>query len=112
LPAYGPKLARLVELLGYFIWELFVANLRVAYDVLTPWHRMRPGVIAVPLTISTNAEITMLANLLTLTPGTLSLDISQDRRTLYVHAMYLGDVEAERRKIQHGFERRILAVMR
>jgi multicomponent Na+:H+ antiporter subunit E len=57
-------------------------------------------------------EITMLSNLLTLTPGTLSLDVSADRKVLYVHAMYIDDVDEVRRKIKEGFERRILEVLR
>jgi multicomponent Na+:H+ antiporter subunit E len=75
---------------------------------------MRPGVVAIPLDVQTDAEITLLANLITLTPGTLSLDVSTDRRVLYIHVMYIDndDVEAVRRKIKEGFERRVLEVLR
>lgn len=110
--SYAGKLAQALQLAGYFLWELLLANLRVAYDVLTPRPHMRPGVIAIPLDARTDAEIAVLANLITLTPGTLSLDVSADRRTLYIHAMYLDDVDAARRKIKNGFERRVLAVLR
>jgi multicomponent Na+:H+ antiporter subunit E len=98
----------------FYLWQLVLANLRVAYDVLTPRHYMRPGVIAVPLEARTDAEITLLANLITLTPGTLSLDLSGDRRVLYVHAMYIdhGDVDEARRRIKEGLERRVLEVLR
>lgn len=109
---YATKLAQALGLAGYFLWELLLANLRVAYDVLTPRPHMRPGVIAIPLDARTDAEIALLANLITLTPGTLSLDVAADRRTLYIHAMYIDDVEATRRKIKDGFERRVLAVLR
>jgi multicomponent Na+:H+ antiporter subunit E len=111
-PAYVHKVWQVIALAVYFLWELVLANLRVAYDVLTPAHHMRPGVIGIPLDATTDAEITLLANLITLTPGTLSLDVAADRRTLYIHAMYLGDIDAERRKIKNGFERRVLAVLR
>jgi multicomponent Na+:H+ antiporter subunit E len=93
---------------------LVLANLRVAYDVLTPGYRMRPGVIAIPLDARTDAEITLLANLITLTPGTLSLDVSSDRSVLYIHIMYIDndDLAEVRRRIKTGFERRVLEVLR
>lgn len=109
---YGRKAWKVIGLLLFFIKELIVANLRVAYDVLTLGYRMRPGILAVPLDVRTDFEITLLANLITLTPGTLSLDVSHDRRTLYIHAMYADDPEAVKLSIKHGFERRILEVMR
>lgn len=101
-----------IGLLLLFIWEILLASLRVAYDVLTPRHRMRPGVIAVPLDARSDLEITLLANLITLTPGSLSLDVSDDRRVLYVQAMYIEDVQSIRRKVKAGLERRVLEVMR
>jgi multicomponent Na+:H+ antiporter subunit E len=111
-PRYFSKIGKLISLMAFFVWELVVANLRVAHDVLTPRHYMRPGIIAVPLAAKTDNEITMLSNLLTLTPGTLSLDVSADRKVLYVHAMYIDDADEVRRKIQEGFERRVLEVLR
>jgi multicomponent Na+:H+ antiporter subunit E len=111
-PRYVSKTSKFIGLLLFFLWELILANLRVAYDVLTPRQRMRPGVIAIPLEAKTDAEITILSNLITLTPGTLSLDVSEDRKVLYIHAMYLDDIEATRAKIKNGFERRLLEVMR
>lgn len=96
----------------FFVWELIKANLRVMYDVLTPWHRMRPGIVAIPLDVATDAEITLLANLISLTPGTLSLDVSDDRSTLYVHTMYMGQAETFRHSIKQGFERRVQEVFK
>jgi len=109
---YFRKVGQLLGLTLYFIWELVLANLRVAYDVLTPRHKMRPGVVAIPLDAESDAEITLLANLITLTPGTLSLDVSKDRKMLYIHAMYIDDIDQLRRKIKDGFERRVLEVLR
>jgi multicomponent Na+:H+ antiporter subunit E len=111
-PHYIRKVGQVINLALFFIWELMLANLRVAYDVMTPRHHMQPGVIGVPLDARTDLEITVLANLISLTPGTLSLDVSADRTTLYIHAMYLDDVDAVRRKIKDGFERRVLEVLR
>jgi multicomponent Na+:H+ antiporter subunit E len=73
-----------------------------------------PGVVAIPLDARTDVEIALLANLITLTPGSVSLDLSEDRRVLYVHAMYIdgGDVEAYRRSVKEGLERRVLELLR
>jgi multicomponent Na+:H+ antiporter subunit E len=111
-PQYFNKVWQALSLLIFFLWELFLANLRVAYDVITPRHRMKPGVIAIPLEAHTDSEITLLSNLITLTPGTLSLDVSADRKVMYIHAMYIDDIEATHSKIKNGFERRVLEVLR
>lgn len=110
----GPlyRIRRGAGLLAIFVWELILANLRVAWDVVTPRHRMRPGVIGLPLDARTDAEITTLANLVSLTPGTLSLDVSDDRRVLYIHAMYLNDRQRLTTAIKDGLERRLLEVLR
>jgi len=109
---YFTRVGRLAGFLGFYVWKLVLANLRLAYDVLTPRHHMRPGVVGVPLDAETDREITLLANLISLTPGTLSLDVSSDRRMLYLHAMYIDDVDALRREIKDGYERRVLELLR
>jgi multicomponent Na+:H+ antiporter subunit E len=106
------KVWLVVELTLYFLWELFRANLRVARDVVTPKHYKRPGVVAVPLDVRTSSEITLLACLITLTPGTLSLDVSRDRSVLYIHEMFITDPDDVRRSVKEGFERRVLEVFR
>lgn len=108
-------LARVRAVAGFvlfFLKELMVANLRVAYDVITPRHHMTPGIVAVPLDVESDLEITVLATVITLTPGTLSLHLADDRRTLYVHAMYIDDPSALVRGIKEGFERRVREVFR
>jgi multicomponent Na+:H+ antiporter subunit E len=108
---YLLKIRRLAGFAAFFLWEMIKANLRVAHDVLTPRHHMRPGVVAVPLELQTDMEILALTTLITLTPGTLSLDVSSDRRTLYIHTMYLEDVEQFRRSILEGYEKRVGEVL-
>ena len=110
--AYFGKLPRLFAFAVYYLWELVKSNAIIAYDVLTPTHHMKPGVIGIPIEAKTDLEITVLANLITMTPGTLSLDISPDRKTLYVHAMYIHDPEELRRDIKENFEPRVLALLR
>lgn len=108
---YLAKLFRGLGLALFFLWELLVSSLRVAWDIVTPRHNMRPAIVAVPLDISSDAGITLLANLISLTPGTLSLDVSEDRKVLYVHAMYVDDADAFRRSIKQDFERRVMGVV-
>lgn len=109
---YFEKCLRLVEFVGYFGGQLVLSSLRVAVDIVTPRHRSRPGILAVPLDAESDAEITLLANLVSLTPGSLSLDVSEDRRTLFVHVMFLDDPETLRRQMKQGFERRVLELLR
>jgi len=107
---YVSKIPKIISFAIYFIYELILANLKITIDVLTPKHRMEPAIIAVPLDAETNFEITILANLITLTPGSLSLDVSEDRKVLYVHSMYVSDAEKFRDQIKNGFERKLLEI--
>jgi multicomponent Na+:H+ antiporter subunit E len=109
---YFRKIWQLVSFTAYFLKELLVANLRVSYDIVTPTLYMRPAVVGVPLAAKTDLEITLLSMLLTLTPGTLSLDVSTDRRVLYIHAMFAGDPDAVVADIKQGLERRLLELLR
>ena len=109
---YFAKAIRFVEFVGYFLGQLVLSSLRVAADVLTPRLRSRPAIVAIPLDARTDGEITLLANLISLTPGSLSLDVSADRSTLFVHVMFLEDAETTRREIKDGFERRVLGLLR
>jgi multicomponent Na+:H+ antiporter subunit E len=109
---YFSRIRYVLRFALFYIWEMILANLRVAYDVMTPLRRIRPGVLAIPLEAKTEAEITLLANLITLTPGSVSLDVSSDRRFLYLHAMYIDDLEKYREDVKKIMERRVLEVMR
>lgn len=108
--SYFKKLPRLFVFVFVFIKYLLVANLKVAYDIITPHYYMRPTVIAIPLKAKSDLEITLLANIITLTPGTLSIDVSKDRKVLYIHALYVKDNDVARIKksIQYNIERRLL----
>ena len=110
--SYFKKLPLTLNLAAYFLLELVISSLRVLLDVIRPRHINRPGIIGVPLTAQTDLEIFVVASLISLTPGTLSVDLSEDRKTLFVHVMFLDDVEKTRKEIKNGLERRILEVMR
>lgn len=106
-PHYARRAWRAVSFAAFFLVELVRANLWLAAEILRPGLRLRPGIVAVPLDVTSDAEILLLSSLVTLTPGTLSLDVSPDRRTLYVHALAVDDADAFRRQIKQGFERRV-----
>jgi multicomponent Na+:H+ antiporter subunit E len=111
-PRYAVRAFRVVGLVFYFLRELLVSSVRVAVDVLRPSLTMTPAVIAVPIALGDDAQVTLLANLISLTPGTLSIDVAADGSTLYVHAMYGEDPEGVRQHIKHEYERRIQEVFR
>lgn len=109
---YFERVPKVIDFGLFFLVELIRANLRVAKTVLSPKLNVHPGVIAVPIDLETDVEIAMLTNLLTLTPGTLSLDVSTDHRVLYVHTLDYTDVDEFRSGIKNGFERRVMEIMR
>lgn len=109
---YFRRVPRILGFFVFFVKELIKANIYVAYDVITPRHHMTPGIVAIPLEAKTDLEITILSNFITLTPGTFSVDVSSDKKTLYLHAMYIGDKDTFVNDIKNGFERRILEIMR
>lgn len=108
---YIGRVHRVIGLVAYFFWELLKANLRLALDVVTPSYHMKPGIIALPLDATRDAEILLLSMLINTTPGSVALDVSRDRKTLYVHVMYMDTPDAAREEIKQGFERRVLKLL-
>jgi multicomponent Na+:H+ antiporter subunit E len=104
------RFGRVLSLAGLFFYELLLSALRVAVLVLRPNLRrhLKPAIIAFPLRLTRDAEITLLANLITLTPGTLSVDVSPDRKVLFVHVIDLADRDSLVRGIAGGFEQKII----
>lgn len=107
-PNFFLRARRIVALALLFLYELILSALRVALLVVSPKMKINPGIIAFPLTVQRDFEITLLANLITLTPGTLSVDVSDDKATLYVHCVDASDPDQTRRDIAEGFERKII----
>lgn len=103
---------RVISLAALFVYELILSAWRVTTLVLSPRMDVKPGIFAYPMKVDRDGEITLLANLITLTPGTLSIDVSDDRRTLYVHALDCSDVDRTSGDIADGFERKILEAFR
>ncbi|MBL0370993.1 Na+/H+ antiporter subunit E [Rhizobium sp. KVB221] len=104
---YGIRIFRVLKLLLVFLREFSLSVFRVIKLVLSPRLSINPGLFHFPLTLTRDFEITLLANLITLTPGTLTVDVSADRKILTVHAIDCSDPDAARRDIAEGFERLI-----
>lgn len=97
-----------LKLIVLFLYELFASSIEVLWDIVTPRHLARPAIIEVPLDVRSDAGILLVTNLISLTPGTLSLDVSEDRRTLLVHAMFADDPDAVRHKLKSGMEKWVI----
>lgn len=108
---YFNRIPRVISLILFFLYEIVKANYQVASDVINP-KNMRPGIIKVPLDAKSNMEITLLANFINLTPGTIVLDISDDKKVFYVHTIFIDDRAQFIHRIKNGFERKLLEILR
>jgi len=108
---YFKRAWRWMKLCVLFLYELVVSSLQVVWDVLTPQHKARPGVIAMPLDAKREMEVLLVTNLISLTPGTLSLDVTEDCNTLLIHAMFADDPDAIRHQLKTGMERWVIEAM-
>lgn len=106
------KAYHLFRLLLSFVYELLASNIAVLRIVLRPRIRIQPGIVAFHTELRSEAAITCLANMITLTPGTLTLDVSEDRSTLFIHTLDVESPEAVCRLIHETFERHLLELER
>ncbi len=104
---YFVRSYRVVRLAGFFLWELLLSSIRVAWDVIRPFPQNRPAIIEMPLSVKSDLEILLVTNLISLTPGTLSVDVTPDRKTLLVHAMFAEDPDALVADLKNGMERMV-----
>jgi len=90
-----------------FFWEMIKANFNVAYIVIHPLLPIKPGIVKVRTKLKRDSALTMLANSITLTPGTLTVDIDTVNQILYIHCIYakVVDIEASTREIGGRFEK-------
>ncbi|MFQ5588956.1 MAG: Na+/H+ antiporter subunit E [Nitrospiria bacterium] len=94
-----------IRYLVVFLIEVVKANIDVVKIVLSPKLNMTPGIIAYKMDVTTDAGITLLANSITLTPGTLSVDVSEDKKTLYIHALHIEDARELEASIRNSLEK-------
>jgi multisubunit Na+/H+ antiporter MnhE subunit len=106
------KVWAIVKLLVLFNKELLVSGIAVLIEVIRPRIKVRPGIIKLDTELKTDFEITLLACLICLTPGTLTLDVSRDGSSLFIHAMNINESEDLAAQIKNSFEKAILEVTR
>ncbi|GLQ17921.1 Na+/H+ antiporter subunit E [Maritalea porphyrae] len=111
-PKFLSKVPKIIGLALLFLYELVLSSIKVMALVLSPNMKksLEPAIIAFPLRVKSDMEITLLANLITLTPGTLSVDVAEDRSVLYVHAISAPDKRGLIKDISTGFEAKIMEV--
>ncbi|MBU1362131.1 MAG: Na+/H+ antiporter subunit E [Alphaproteobacteria bacterium] len=111
-----PKIRFGPDLLGYVgivLWDIVVANFEVAWVILTRSNRdIRSHWLVVPLELRSPEAITVFAGTISLTPGTVTSDVSADGRALLVHALDVDDPEAEVARMKQRYEARLLKVFR
>ena len=114
---YGPQIVRISGFVGYVLWQILVSNFALAWVIIQPTKRlnewMDPGIVEISLRLTGDFEITVLATVITLTPGTLTIDLGRtesDQRVLYVHGLRIDDPAQFHATIVDGFEARILQI--
>lgn len=90
-----------------FLWEMIKANLNVAYLVIHPKLPIRPGIVKIKTRLKKDSALTVLSNSITLTPGTMTLDLNEHTKELYIHWIYVKEVEEDKatKEISQNFER-------
>ncbi|WP_186576479.1 Na+/H+ antiporter subunit E [Aquibacillus kalidii] len=109
---YMKRVVKVIKLVLLFFKELLLSNIEIVKLVYKPKQTFEPGIFALPTELKSNWEITILANLITLTPGTLSVAVSDDNSFIYIHAMDIGDSEESINSIKDTFEKAIMEVTR
>jgi multicomponent Na+:H+ antiporter subunit E len=101
------RILRFALFVIFYFKELFMSSLLLARDIIRPRHTFTHGIIAIDIDLKNDTSIITLANLLSMTPGSLTVDLSPDKKRLYIHSMYLEDPEKFKRKVKNSFEKAI-----
>jgi multicomponent Na+:H+ antiporter subunit E len=92
---------RALQFVGYFLYKLVESNFLVAWEVITPNNEgINEAIVAVPITGASDAVVTLVANAISLTPGTLTLEVRREPATLYVHVLHLRTIQEVRAQVQ------------
>lgn len=102
------RIFSLLELMIFFAKEVLLSNIKVARDALSPNPNIEPGFVSITLGEMSDRQLFVLANMITMTPGTLSLEFSKDKRTLTVHTLYTDAATSLQEDITLNYERRVL----
>jgi len=102
---------RLASLIVVYLWDLVAASAVVAWEIVTPTHYVRPGIVRVPLQARTDLEIALLSNMVSFTPGSLTLGVEREHGAIWVHTLHMRSPETVRDDVRR-LEARILGVLR
>ncbi|SRR5690554_3828454 len=108
---YFNRIPKIIAFIFYFLGEMIKANFQVAYDVITPKYFFKPGIVRFPLTATSDLEINLISMFISLTPGTILLDVSDDKKWIFIHVMYLDSKENFISRMKYS-EGRILEIVR
>jgi multicomponent Na+:H+ antiporter subunit E len=112
---YGRRTWAAFAYVVFLLWAIIKSSIQVARIIISPHARLHQGIVTIPVESCTDFELAVLASSITLTPGTLSIDVAKDaegQRVLYVHNLIVDDPEAMRREIKADFEERIMRFTR
>ncbi|MEJ5089956.1 Na+/H+ antiporter subunit E [Sphingobacterium faecium] len=109
---YFYRVPKTISFLFFFFYQMIIANLQVAYDVITPKYFFKPGIVKYRMDAKSDFEINLLSTFISLTPGTLILDVSDDKKILYIHVMYLHDKQKFMTELKNNVERKLLEILR
>jgi len=109
---YMNRVWAVIKLIMLFLKELIMANIQVLLLIIQPKMPIKPAIFALPIAVEKDWEITLLASLITLTPGTLVIDVSKDSKILYIHALHYDDADDAIDSIKNTFEKAIQEVSR
>ncbi len=107
---YLVRVCRILKLALIFLIELVKACFQVLYQVLQPELKIKPGIIKMDISLESPEEIALLANMITLTPGTLTVEVAHDNKALYIHTLVIDDAHAICQGIRNSFEANIKKV--
>lgn len=109
---YMNRVVKIIQLILLFIKELIKSNFDIVKLVYIPKINVEPGIFKLPIDVKSDWEITLLTSLISLTPGTLTVAVSEDNSTLFIHAMHIESVEESIKNIKDSFEKAIMEVTR
>jgi multicomponent Na+:H+ antiporter subunit E len=115
-PRCGRRGLRAIYFVLNVVWQVIVSSIELAWVLIQPQLAITPGIVAIPLDVTSEFEIATLASAITLTPGTLSVDTGRDTKTgqriLFVHTLFSDNPGKLRARVKDGFERQILEISR
>ncbi len=85
------KIVYSIEFLFFYILKVLQANVELAWHIMRPKLHMAPGIIRVPVGLKHDQALLLLMNMISMTPGTLTIDLEEDKKHIYVHSLFLSD---------------------